>query len=70
MFKQQIDHGIARYRDMLRQAERRHTGVSESWHPFNAWEVLQQTAGRVVRSFDRRVVPCLKLQPACEIRFG
>ena len=70
MFQEKLDYAMARYRDNLREAERRRSGVYEDWHRFNLWEAVQQAVKRVVRSFNQTEKPCLVLQPACEMPFG
>jgi len=81
MFEQYLDYGIARYRDNLREAERRRTGVYEGWYLINVWEVLyrrtakarefaRQAAERLWRWYDREGERCIELGPACELNYG
>ena len=65
MFEQELDYVMARYRDNLRDAERRRSGVYEDWRRFNVWEAVRQAADRLVQSFSRKDEACLELQPAC-----
>ena len=67
MFEQELDYVMARYRDNLRDAERRRTGVYEDWHLFNVWEAVRQAFERIGRWYAREAEPCLTLSPACEM---
>jgi hypothetical protein len=67
MFEQELDYGIARNRDMLRDAERRRTGVYEDWHLFNVQEAVRRAFERIGRWYARKDEPCLTLSPACEM---
>ena len=70
MFEQELDYGIARYRDRLRDAERRRTGVYQDWRRFNVWEAVRQAFERIGRWYAREGELCLNLDPACEMPFA
>jgi len=81
MFEQLLDYSVERYRDNLREAERRRTGVYEGWYLFNIWEFLYRRTAKareVVRQsvewlwqwLDREGERCIELGPACELNYG
>jgi hypothetical protein len=81
MFGQQLDYGIERYKDMLRDAERRRTGVYEGWYLIDVWEALhwrtakarefvRQASEWLWQWFEREGERCIELGPACELNYG
>jgi hypothetical protein len=69
-YNQQLDYRLTRYKEMLREAERRHSGVATGWHLYKVWEAARQAAERLVQAYKRESELCIELQPACEMNVG
>jgi hypothetical protein len=69
-YDEQLEYRVARYKEILREAERRRPGIDRGWHLYQVWEAVRQAAERLWQSYNREGERCLELQPACEMRFG
>ena len=68
---EQLEYGVFRYREMLKESERLRSWAGKGWRPFKMIEAVSQAAEWLVRRYDREAELCAQgLTPACEMLTG